>query len=114
MILALAEACYQLDLIRLPTLPETPFIGLSARICRCYDKALGLADWNNLNLHRPYVEMTKSDLVSLGEELNAPLHLTWSCYTGGEIHCGNVVPVLNKKKPLLSPIFPTQPNMKNN
>ena len=30
------------------------------------DKALGLADWKDLHLHRPYVEMTKSDLVSLG------------------------------------------------
>ena len=46
------------------------------------NKALGLADWKDLNLHRPYVEMTKSDIVSLGDRLDAPLHLTWSCYAG--------------------------------
>ena len=62
------------------------------------NKALGLADWNNLNLHRPYVEMTKSDLVSLGEELNAPLHLTWSCYAGGEIHCGKCGTCVERKE----------------
>ena len=26
----------------------------------------------DLNLHRPYVEMTKSDLVCLGDQLEAP------------------------------------------
>ena len=62
------------------------------------NKALGLADWNDLNLHRPYVEMTKSDLVSLGEELNAPLHLTLSCYAGGEIHCGKCGTCVERKE----------------
>ena len=62
------------------------------------NKALGLADWNDLNLHRPYVEMTKSDLVSLGEELNAPLQLTWSCYAGGEIHCGKCGTCVERKE----------------
>ena len=62
------------------------------------DKALGLADWKDLNLHRPYVEITKSDLVSLGDQLNAPLHLTWSCYVGGEIHCGKCGTCVERKE----------------
>ena len=62
------------------------------------DKALGLADWKDLNLHRPYVEMTKSDLVSLGHQLEAPLHLTWSCYAGGEIHCGKCGTCVERKE----------------
>ena len=62
------------------------------------DKALGLADWKDLNLHRPYVEMTKSDLVSLGYQLEAPLHLTWSCYAGGEIHCGKCGTCVERKE----------------
>ena len=62
------------------------------------NKALGLADWNDLNLHRPYVEMTKSDLVTLGEELNAPLQLTWSCYAGNEIHCGKCGTCVERKE----------------
>ena len=62
------------------------------------DTALSLADWNTLSLHRPYVEMTKSDLVSLGEELNAPLQLTWSCYAGGEIHCGKCGTCVERKE----------------
>jgi 7-cyano-7-deazaguanine synthase len=26
--------------------------------------------------------------VTLGKQLGAPLHLTWSCYQGGERACG--------------------------
>ena len=62
------------------------------------NKALGLADWKDLNLHRPYVEMTKSDIVSLGDRLDAPLHLTWSCYAGGEIHCGRCGTCVERKE----------------
>ena len=62
------------------------------------DTALGLADWNTLSLHRPYVEMTKSHLVSLGDKLEAPLHLTWSCYAGGERHCGKCGTCVERKE----------------
>ena len=62
------------------------------------NKALGLADWKDLNLHRPYVEMTKSDIVCLGDRLDAPLHLTWSCYAGGEIHCGKCGTCVERKE----------------
>ena len=62
------------------------------------DTALGLADWNTLSLHRPYVEMTKSDLVSLGDKLEAPLDLTWSCYAGGKIHCGKCGTCVERKE----------------
>lgn len=36
----------------------------------------------------PFVRMTKADIASLAASLNAPLHLSWSCYKGGEKHCG--------------------------
>lgn len=36
----------------------------------------------------PFVEMTKSDIALLGARLGAPLELTWSCYIGGDRHCG--------------------------
>lgn len=36
----------------------------------------------------PFVTWTKAQIVALGHRLGAPLHLTWSCYQGGERHCG--------------------------
>jgi 7-cyano-7-deazaguanine synthase len=32
--------------------------------------------------------MTKADIAKLGDELGVDWTLTWSCYEGGDIHCG--------------------------
>jgi len=36
----------------------------------------------------PLIHMRKSGIVRLGLELSAPLHLTWSCYSGEHEACG--------------------------
>ena len=36
----------------------------------------------------PIQHSSKADIVRLGKKLGAPLHLTWSCYEGGEKACG--------------------------
>jgi 7-cyano-7-deazaguanine synthase len=36
----------------------------------------------------PLIHMRKSKIVKLGLELSAPLHLTWSCYSGEDEACG--------------------------
>ncbi len=36
----------------------------------------------------PIIDMDKEQVVRKGIELNAPLHLTWSCYKNEEIACG--------------------------
>jgi 7-cyano-7-deazaguanine synthase len=43
---------------------------------------------NGVQLLRPFEDMTKAEIVRVGQRLNAPLALTWSCYKGGEKHCG--------------------------
>ena len=40
-------------------------------------------------IEAPILRMTKAGIVKLGKELDAPLHLTWSCYQGGEKACGH-------------------------
>lgn len=42
----------------------------------------------NLTLEAPFVHMTKADIAALGVELGVPYEKTWSCYKGGDIHCG--------------------------
>ncbi len=37
----------------------------------------------------PILHDSKADIVRRGKELGAPLHLTWSCYNGGEKACGH-------------------------
>lgn len=52
------------------------------------DRALGLADWNPVKLHAPFARMSKADIVVEGHRIGAPMELTWSCYKGGDFHCG--------------------------
>jgi 7-cyano-7-deazaguanine synthase len=52
------------------------------------DAALSLADWHPVTLHAPYLGMTKADIVAEGARLGIPLADTWSCYDGGDVHCG--------------------------
>jgi 7-cyano-7-deazaguanine synthase len=37
----------------------------------------------------PIIHLTKAEIVGKGIELNAPLHLTWSCYRSETLACGN-------------------------
>jgi 7-cyano-7-deazaguanine synthase len=36
----------------------------------------------------PFVNISKTDIARRAAELGAPLHLSWSCYQGGSVHCG--------------------------
>ena len=37
----------------------------------------------------PFIDMSKRQVIELGQELDAPLDLTWSCYRGGDEPCNN-------------------------
>ena len=50
--------------------------------------AIRLADWEQIELIRPFVDWTKADIVRRGAELGVPFAQTWSCYKGGDLHCG--------------------------
>lgn len=39
-------------------------------------------------LYAPFVMMTKAEICEKGQQLGVPWSNTWSCYKGGEIHCG--------------------------
>ncbi len=41
-----------------------------------------------IEIRTPIIHLSKSEIVRKGIELNAPLHLTWSCYRREDIACG--------------------------
>jgi len=41
-----------------------------------------------LVIDAPFVDIEKSEIVKLGAELGVPFVDTWTCYKGGERHCG--------------------------
>ncbi|MBX3288894.1 MAG: 7-cyano-7-deazaguanine synthase QueC [Acidobacteria bacterium] len=42
----------------------------------------------NIEMRTPIIHLTKAEIVKKGVELNAPLHLTWSCYRNEDLACG--------------------------
>lgn len=51
-------------------------------------KAVSMCDWSEVELSRPFIDLTKTNIVTLGRLIGVPFQDTWSCYEGGEKHCG--------------------------
>jgi 7-cyano-7-deazaguanine synthase len=57
---------------------------------RAFEKVIdtGTKPGTNIKLETPVIHFTKSEIVKKGLELNAPFHLTWSCYKNEDEACG--------------------------
>jgi 7-cyano-7-deazaguanine synthase len=42
----------------------------------------------SIEISTPLIHLRKKEIVALGLELQAPFHLTWSCYSSAEAACG--------------------------
>lgn len=60
--------------------------------------AIGLADWHTVTLLRPFIGMTKGEICAEGKRLGVNLADTWSCYEGGELHCGKCGTCVERKE----------------
>ena len=52
------------------------------------NNAIHFGTWNGVQLLTPYTHLTKAEIAAKGKELNLDYSETWSCYKGGEHHCG--------------------------
>ncbi|MEG4216332.1 7-cyano-7-deazaguanine synthase QueC [Microcoleus sp. Pol14C6] len=43
---------------------------------------------NAINIITPLIELKKTEIIQLGNQLGVPWEQTWSCYAGGENACG--------------------------
>lgn len=50
--------------------------------------AMRLGTYADIELLRPFIALTKSEIAKCGHELGVDFSETWSCYVGGETHCG--------------------------
>lgn len=42
----------------------------------------------HIKIRTPIIELSKAEIIKKGIELDAPLHLTWSCYRSEDLACG--------------------------
>lgn len=50
--------------------------------------AIFVGTYNRVRVRSPFTFMPKSMLVLIGTQFGIPYEKTWSCYKGGEVHCG--------------------------
>lgn len=55
---------------------------------RALSDAIRLGTYAGVQVLRPFIEMTKSQIASRGAALGVDFSQTWSCYKGDAIHCG--------------------------
>ena len=59
---------------------------------------IGLCDWKQVELLTPYLHKSKSEIVLEGATLEVPFGQTWSCYKGGDVHCGTCGTCVERKE----------------
>jgi 7-cyano-7-deazaguanine synthase len=50
--------------------------------------AVGTRPETHIRVETPLIDMRKSEIIARGTKLDAPLHLTWSCYRSDGAACG--------------------------
>lgn len=51
-------------------------------------RAMGYGTFENITILAPYTDITKGDIARIGKRLGVDYSHTYSCYKGGEKHCG--------------------------
>ena len=54
----------------------------------CYGSKLYIEYGIKIEIVNPILNLSKAQIIKLGKELDAPIHLTWSCYQEGNEPCG--------------------------
>lgn len=50
--------------------------------------AMMAGTYNKVHIKSPFLKRTKREIALKGKSFGVPFEDTWSCYEGGEIHCG--------------------------
>ena len=64
------------------------------------DGAATAGTYNNVRVVAPYTNITKGEIASIGKRLGIDYTETWSCYKGGEKHCGKCGTCVERKEAL--------------
>jgi len=51
-------------------------------------QAIRAATEDRVSLQTPFLHVDKTAIAVVAQDLNVPIEQTWSCYKGGELHCG--------------------------
>jgi 7-cyano-7-deazaguanine synthase len=70
------------------------------------NEAVKQGTFEHIQLWAPYTGLTKTDIVKRGAQLGIDYADTWSCYKGGDIHCGKCGTCMERKEAFLQAGIP--------
>ena len=59
-----------------------------------------LGTYNGVQLYAPYTNLTKAQIAKIGASIGVDYAVTYSCYKGGEKHCGKCGTCIERKESL--------------
>ena len=68
---------------------------------RAMGDAIRLGTYAGVEVIRPFIAMRKEDIAARGHELGVDFSQTWSCYKGGDIHCGKCGTCVERREAFL-------------
>ena len=61
-------------------------------------QAMQNGTYNGVKIFAPYTDITKADIARHGKQMGVDYRKTWSCYKGGEKHCGKCGTCVERKE----------------
>ncbi|MDO5848220.1 MAG: 7-cyano-7-deazaguanine synthase QueC [Methanobrevibacter sp.] len=70
----------------------------SKEFLEAFNKLIQIGSPDNIEVKAPAIDLDKDEIVELGESVNAPMKLSYSCYMGEENHCGVCESCMRRKR----------------
>ena len=70
----------------------------SKEFLESFNHMLNVGSPQNIEIKAPAIDLNKDEIVKLGDEINAPMELSYSCYSGDEKHCGVCESCMRRKR----------------
>jgi 7-cyano-7-deazaguanine synthase len=64
-------------------------------------EAIRLGTYAQVELIRPFIAMRKAEIAKRGLDLGVDFSRTWSCYKGGDVHCGRCGTCVERREAFL-------------
>ena len=70
----------------------------SKEFLNAFNELIDVGSPENIKIEAPAIDLSKEEIVKLGVEVGAPMELSYSCYKGGDKHCGVCESCMRRKR----------------
>lgn len=81
------------DLEEAVTFPDN-----SREFLEAFNKTLEIGTLEGVQIEAPVIDLNKNEIVEMGEKVDAPMEMSYSCYMGEEQHCGFCESCMRRKR----------------